>query len=126
LATCIGNVIHPGFQAQLSGTDDVLDEEVVLLSDAVMRLKGMAKQIGEESKETGRVQEAVAKQMEAAQVAMTAGVRKMKRLHREMTSSCGHMLVLAIYAVVLVLGVVFLTKVKTFLGWILKWVLWRK
>jgi hypothetical protein len=49
---------------------------------------------------------------------MTAGVRKMKRMHREMTGSCGNMLVLSLYAVTLVLVVVFLARLKAFLAWI--------
>jgi hypothetical protein len=46
----------------------VLDEEVGALSEAVVKLKGMATAIGEESRETGKAQDAVAKQLEAAQV----------------------------------------------------------
>jgi hypothetical protein len=58
-------------QAQLSGYGDDLDEEVGALSSAVNRLKGMAAQIGEEAKETGKIQDAVARQLEAAQVCTT-------------------------------------------------------
>lgn len=107
-------------QAQLSGRDDLLDEEVGALTHAVGKLKGLVTAIGEESRETGKIQDAVAKQLESAQATMNAGVKKMKRMHREMTSSCGHMLVLAIYAVALILAVVFLSRVKNFLGWLLR------
>jgi hypothetical protein len=55
-------------QAQLTGHGDLLDEEVGALSQAVGKLKGMVTQIGEESQETGKIQDAVAKQLEAAQV----------------------------------------------------------
>ena len=55
-------------QAEISGHDDLLDEEVGALTEAVVKLKGMATAIGEESIETGKVQDAVAKQLEAAQV----------------------------------------------------------
>jgi hypothetical protein len=106
-------------QAHLHHADDVLDEEVGALSHAVGKLKGLAAAIGEESRETGKVQDAVAKQLEAAQAVMNSGVKRMRKMHREMSSSCGHMLVLAIYAVALVLGVVFLSRVRTFLGYIL-------
>ena len=49
---------------------------------------------------------------------MGAGVRKMRRLHREMAGSCGNMVVLALYAVVLVLGVVFLSRLRKLFSWI--------
>lgn len=99
-------------QAHVAHSDDALDAEVGALSSALGRLKGMATQIGEEAKETGKLQDAIAEQLSRGQAAMTASVRKMKHMHREMTHSCGHMLVLAIYAVVLVLGVVFLSRIR--------------
>jgi hypothetical protein len=49
---------------------------------------------------------------------MSAGVKKMRRMHREMTGSCGNMLVLALYCVVLVLGVFFLMRLRSLLSWI--------
>lgn len=49
---------------------------------------------------------------------MKSGVKKMQRMHRDMSSSCGHMIVLVLYAVVLVIALVFLTRVKAFLSWI--------
>lgn len=64
--------IQHALQAQLSGQNDVLDEEVGALSEAVVRLKGMATAIGEESRETAKVQDAIAKQLEAAQVRSAA------------------------------------------------------
>jgi predicted RND superfamily exporter protein len=67
---------------------------------------------------TGKIQELVAQQLEAAQAALKGGVKKMQRMHRDMSSSCGHMTVLAIYAVALILGLVFLHRVKVFLSWI--------
>ena len=99
-------------------SDDALDSEVGALSSALGRLKGMATQIGEEAKETGNLQDAVAKQLAQAQAAMGSGVKKMRKMHREMSNSCGHMLVLAIYAVVLVLTVVFLSRVRRAVAWL--------
>lgn len=100
------------------GVDDLLDEEVGALSDAVGRLKGMASHIGHESVETGKIQEALAQQLEHAQVAMQAGVQTMKRIHRDMASSCGHMTLLVVYVVVLVVFVVAFGKIRALLRWI--------
>jgi hypothetical protein len=97
---------------------ELVDEEVGMLSDAVVKLKGMAKQIGDEAEETGKIQELVAQQLEMAQVAMKSGVKKMQRMHRDLTSSCGHMIVMALYAVCMVMGLVFLARVKAFLTWL--------
>ena len=108
--------MHRRVQAHLEVSDDALDAEVGALSSALGRLKGMAAQIGEEAKETGKIQDAIAEQLALGQAAMTSGLRKMKRMHREMSNSCGHMLVLAIYAVVLVLGVVFLSRIRRLLA----------
>lgn len=55
-------------QAMLYGHQDAFDQEVGALSQAVGKLKGMATAIGEEAQETGKLQDAVAKQLEAAQV----------------------------------------------------------
>lgn len=66
----------------------------------------------------GKIQELVAQQLEAAQVAMKSGVKKMQRMHRNISSSWGHMVVLVVYAVALVIGLVFLSRVKAFLSWI--------
>lgn len=50
------------------GGQDHFDEEVGQLSQAVGRLKGMVTAIGEEARETGKIQDIVAKQLEAGQV----------------------------------------------------------
>ena len=60
-------------QATLYGKHDAFDEEVGALSQAVGRLKGMVTTIGEEAKETGKLQDVVAKQLEAAQVLLSSG-----------------------------------------------------
>lgn len=99
--------------------DDEIDEEVGLLSDAMDKLKGRVRLIDQEVQETGKIQDLVAKQLEMAQVAMQGGIKKMKKMHRDMTSSFGHMIVLPIYAVVLILSVVFLSRIKAFVVWIL-------
>lgn len=106
-------------QAKLGKHDDEFDEELGLLSDAMDKLKGRVKQIDEEVQETGKIQDLVAKQLDMAQVAMKGGVKKMKKMHRDMTSSFGHMIVLPVYAVVLILSVVFLSRIKAFVLWIL-------
>lgn len=40
-------------QIKVQSHHDLVDEEVGMLSDAVVKLKGMVKQIGEEGEETG-------------------------------------------------------------------------
>jgi hypothetical protein len=97
---------------------DELDEEVGALSEAVVRLKGMATRIGEEAHETGVVQDAIAKGLEQAQAGVRVGVRKMKKMHREMWTTCGPMMALVAYAVGLIVCVIFLARVRTILSWI--------
>lgn len=104
---------------KLGKHEDEFDEELGLLSDAMDKLKVRVKHIDQEVQDTGKIQDLVAKQLETAQVAMEGGVKKMKKMHRDMTSSFGHMIVLPIYAVALILSVVFLARIKAFVMWIL-------
>jgi predicted site-specific integrase-resolvase len=52
---CARNSRHivPMQQIQVHQDHDLVDEEVGMLTDAVVKLKGMVKQIGEETEETG-------------------------------------------------------------------------
>jgi uncharacterized phage infection (PIP) family protein YhgE len=95
-----------------------VDEEVGYLTDAVGRLKGMAREINHESERTSEVQRALEGTLLQAQGMMKNGVRQIKTAHKSLTSSCSHMMVLMIYIVAAVLGVVFLSKLRNLLSWI--------
>ena len=97
---------------------DALDEEVGHLAKSLHQLKNMAREIGEESKRTGEVQDQVEAALAQAQMVMGRGVSHMKRAHQNLTSSWGHMIVFVAYIFAIIMFVYFYTKMKGLLSWV--------
>eukprot|EP01023_Acetabularia_acetabulum_P033074 TRINITY_DN3092_c0_g1_i1.p4 TRINITY_DN3092_c0_g1~~TRINITY_DN3092_c0_g1_i1.p4 ORF type:complete len:137 (-),score=25.38 TRINITY_DN3092_c0_g1_i1:255-665(-) len=95
-----------------------LDNEVGLMQEQVSKLKNLAGQINDESKENTRIMDELQAYMDRAKTAMSRGMKRLTKVYKQGGSN--HLLYLVLFALAVFMFLYFFTKVVKFFAWFVK------